>query len=116
MVVDSWLRSLKIFVVSAGVVLVLGTAALVFLLVQRGAPSRDAPSTAPGAPPASAPRALSVSGELPLPAGAAIVDLATEGGEIVLLLRTPAGEDYLAVVDAATGVRRLLLRIVPERR
>jgi|GEM_PF-6542146 len=109
MVADPWIRALKLFVVLAGIVILVGSAVLVWLLAT-GIP-RDA-STA--APPASAPPAPVIA-DLPLPAGAAILDLVGDRDRIVLLLRTPAGQDYLAVVDAATGTRRALLRIVPER-
>lgn len=100
---------------TAGVLLLLAIAALVYVVVARVAPTSDrapTPFTASEAKPAGE----AIVGELPLPAGAAIVDLATEGERILLLLRTPTGETYLAVVDAASGARRLLLRVVPERR
>jgi len=109
MLADPWVRALKLFVVLAGIAILAGSAVLFWLLATGVA--RDA-STA--APPPSAPPAPVVA-DLPLPAGGAILDLVSDHDRIVLLLRTPAGQDYLAVVDAATGTRRALLRIVPER-
>lgn len=114
MVVDPWVRALKLFVVVAGVVILLGSGALLWLLAT-GA-GRDAPATTAAPAPAAAPPAVPpVMADLALPQGAAIVDLVSDQDKIVLLLRTPGAQDYLAVVDAATGTRRALLRIVPER-
>ncbi len=119
MVADPWIRALKIFVVLAGVVILAGSGALVWLLatgVGRDAPTSAAARLAPAAEPAvPAATPPPVVADLPLPAGAAILDLASEQDRIVLLLRTPGGQDYLAVIDAATGTRRALLRIVPEK-
>lgn len=120
MVADPWVRALKIFVVLAGIVILVGSATLLWLLATglgREAPASAAPPVA--APPVAAPPVAApvepVVAELPLPQGAAILDMVSEQDRIVLLLRTPGGQDYLAVVDAATGRRRALLRIVPER-
>jgi hypothetical protein len=110
MLADPWVRALKLFVVLAGIAILAGSAVLFWLLATGVA--RDAPTAAPPQP--SAPPAPIVA-DLALPAGAAILDLVSDQDRIVLLLRTPAGQDYLAVVDAATGTRRALLRIVPER-
>lgn len=125
MVVDPWLKPLKLFVVVAGVLILLGSGTLAWLLASGAARGRavveptaatsPAASALPAPPQPSAP-AEPILADLPLPAGAAIVDLVSDGDRIVLLLRTATGEDYLAVVDAATGTRRALLRIVPERR
>lgn len=121
MVADPWVRALKIFVVLAGVVILAGSGALLWLLatgVGRDAPaSAAAPAATPAAEPAvpTATPPPPVVADLALPAGAAILDLVSEQDRIVLLLRTPGGQDYLAVIDAATGTRRALLRIVPEK-
>ena len=114
MVADPWIRALKLFVVLAGIVILVGSGVLVWLLA-RGAPREVAKVVDPpaGAPTAATPPAPIVA-DLALPAGAAILDMTSEPDRIVLLLRTPAGQDYLAVIDAATGTRRALLRIVPE--
>jgi hypothetical protein len=110
--VDPWVRALKLFVVVAGVVILLGSGALLWLLASRTGRDAAAPPSPKAAPPSAAPPVVA---DLALPQGAAIVDLTTDQDRIVLLLRTPGAQDYLAVVDAATGTRRALLRIVPER-
>lgn len=112
MPVDPWVRALKLFVVVAGVVILLGSGALLWLLASRTGRDAAAPPSPKAAPPSAAPPVVA---DLALPQGAAIVDLTTDQDRIVLLLRTPGAQDYLAVVDAATGTRRALLRIVPER-
>jgi hypothetical protein len=118
MVADPWIRALKLFVVLAGIVILVGSGVLVWLLA-RGA-TREVAVAKVADPPAGAPTAATppapIVADLALPAGAAILDMTSEQDRIVLLLRTPAGQDYLAVIDAATGTRRALLRIVPEGR
>jgi|DewCreStandDraft_4_1066084.scaffolds.fasta_scaffold00035_225 hypothetical protein len=121
MVADPWVRALKVFVIVAAVVILAGSGTLLWLLatgVGRDAPASAAPAAAPtpaSPAPATATPPPPVLADLPLPAGAAILDLVSEQDRIVLLLRTPGGQDYLAVIDAATGTRRALLRIVPEK-
>lgn len=114
MPVDPWVRALKLFVVVAGLVILLGSGALLWLLASGAAREAPAAATSPAPTPAP-PAAPPVVADLALPRGAAIVDLVSDQDKIVLLLRTPEAQDYLAVVDAATGTRRALLRIVPER-
>lgn len=112
MVADPWVRALKLFVVLAGLVILVGSAALLWLLAT--GVGGDAPAVA--APPPAAPVPEPVVADLALPAGAAIVDLVSDRDRIVLLLRSPGAQDYIAVIDAATGTRRALLRIVAEPR
>lgn len=122
MVADPWVRALKLFVVVAGLVILAGSAALFWLLATGAGRERPAAGPPSGASPAAGPTAAMARSEppapvvadLPLPAGAAILDLVSDQDRIVLLLRTPGAQDYLAVIDAATGTRRALLRIVPE--
>lgn len=90
--------------VAAGVVLVLGTGLLVWLLVQRGQGSREASTAAPPEAP----------GTLALPPEARIGQVLAAGNQLVILGEVPDGGRFLAVVDLATGRRRHLLRIVPE--
>ncbi|MDX6751059.1 hypothetical protein SH611_14665 [Geminicoccaceae bacterium 1502E] len=106
--------------------MLVGTGALVWLVVTREdkpvgdaatasleqtvGSSDAAPARLAGLPPQGEP----VTADLPLPEGAMVVDMRSEGGRVVLLLRAAAGEEYIAVVDAATGERRLLLRLVAE--
>lgn len=100
--------------VVAGILILLGSGGLLWLLASGAAREASGPAPAGPAPPSAPP--TPVVGDLALPAGAAIVDLVSDQDRIVLLLRTPGAQDYLAVVDAATGTRRALLRIVPEPR
>jgi Family of unknown function (DUF6476) len=102
---DRLIRYLKAAVVAGGVALVLGTALLAFLLVQR---ARERTATAPEAAPEAAPATL------PLPAGARIGQAVTAGNQLVLLGEAADQRRFLAVVDLATGRRRYLLWIVPE--
>lgn len=82
--------------------LVVGTIALGWLLLQRAA-------TLEGRPPAAA-----VVADLPLPAGSRIEQVALDGSRLLLLVRGPQQQEYLAVVNATTGQRQALLRVVPE--
>ena len=102
---DSWIRALKIFCVVGGVVLVAGTATLVWLLVQR----RDAQQAAGPPPPA-----LAAMLDLPLPEGLRIEQATFDGRHAVLLLRGPDQQQYLALVNPSTGERLSLLRITTE--
>ncbi len=88
--------------VAGGVVLVLGTGLLVWLLVQR------ATTTGGGRQPTAA-----APGTLALPAGATIGQVLAAGNQLVIVGEGPEGR-FLAVVDLATGRRRHLLKIVPD--
>ncbi len=89
-------------------VLVLGTALLVWLLVQRqaggGDERRAAAAVAPDGPATG----------LALPADARIGQALAAGNQLVLLGEVPDGRRFLAVVDLASGRRRHLLWITPE--
>jgi hypothetical protein len=100
---DRLIRSLKVFVVAGGVVLVLGTGLLVWLLVQRGAAGGRQPTAV----------AATLPGTLALPAGATIGQVLAAGNQLVIVGEGREGR-FLAVVDLATGRRRHLLMIVPE--
>ena len=102
---DSWIRALKIFCVVGGVVLVLGTATLVWLLVQR---HRAEEAAAPSVPPAAA------MGRLALPAGLRVEQASLDGRAALLLLQGPDQQQYLALVNPTTGERLSLLRVTPE--
>jgi hypothetical protein len=103
---DSWIRALKIFCVVGGVVLVVGTATLVWLLVQR----REAQQAA------DPPSAQAAMLDLPLPEGLRIEQATFDGRHAVLLLRGPDQQQYLALVNPSTGERLSLLRITAESR
>lgn len=98
------MRVLKLFVVLGGVALVVGTVALGWLLVQR-AVSRPDRVPAPAA---------QLAADLPLPVGSRIEQVVLDGPRLLLLLRGPEQQQYLALVNAATGERQALLRVVPE--
>lgn len=121
---DPWLRALRAFVIVAGIAILAGVGILVWLLFQRsqdravtdpaavstpiaGSPAQPVTPAAPLAP---------VLADLHLPAGSAIIDIRVTPERIVLLIRTADEQDYLAVVDAATGERRMLLRVVTDQR
>ena len=89
--------------VAGGVVLVLGTGLLVWLLVQRATTT-----TGSGRQPTAA-----APGTLALPAGATIGQVLAAGNQLVIVGEGPEGR-FLAVVDLATGRRRHLLKIVPD--
>jgi len=57
---------------------------------------------------------VEIRAQLALPRGAAVIDMRLDGDGALLLLRTVEGEEYLALIDPATGRRRSLIRIVPE--
>jgi hypothetical protein len=103
---DRLIRSLKVFVVAGGVVLVLGTGLLVWLLVQRA-------TTTTGGDRQPIAATVAAPGTLALPAGATIGQVLSAGNQLVIVGEGPDGR-FLAVVDLATGRRRHLLKIVPE--
>lgn len=104
---DSLLKALKIFVVVGAVVIVGGTATLIWLLVKRG--TSMAVATAPAPPPPQVP------GTIELPPGAEITQIAAAGPELLLLGRAPAEGAFVLAVDAKTGARRRLWRLVEAR-
>jgi hypothetical protein len=104
--VDPLLRGLKVFIVISGIVLILGTTALIWLLVAKPSDGGDA---------AIALDNVTIT-ELALPQGAHIVEMRLDGRTALLRLRDAADQEYLALVDAATGERRSLLRIVPDEK
>ena len=95
---DGLVRALKIFCAVAGVVIVGGTVALVYLLAQRRAAAPAARNAAAG----------EVAAPVELPAGARATAASVEGGQLVLLLQLAGGAQAVLVADLATG-RRLRL-------
>ena len=91
---------LKAFVIAGGVVLVAGTILLVVLIALRAGEGGPVVQQAPQA--------------LLLPAGARIDQVVVDGRRLILLGTDEAGEQFLAVVDPATGERLSLLRVRPE--
>lgn len=104
---EAFTAALKVFVVAAGVVLIGGTIALVYMLWQRAAPS-DAPP-APVASDAPAEPASVV-----LPAGSRIVQVTSSGDRLTLLIEGQFGVQFVATVDAVTGRQIGLLRAVRQ--
>ena len=100
---ESLLRALKVFVVVSGVVIVAGTATLIWLLVKRGASVATAPAAVPAGQPAT----------IELPPGGEVTQLAGSGSRLLLLGRSPRQGQFVLVVDLASGERRRLLRLAP---
>jgi hypothetical protein len=94
-----------VFVVVGGVVIVIGTATLIWLLVKRGA---SVATTTPAATPAGE------SATIELPPGGEFTQLAVSGSRLVLLGRAPGEGQFVLVVDLASGERRRLFHLAPE--
>jgi Family of unknown function (DUF6476) len=98
--VDNVSSILKVFVIAGGIVLVAGTILLAVLIVMRAGADEPIAQQAPQ--------------RLLLPAGARIEQVVVDGRRLVLLGTDEAGEQFVAVVDPATGERLSLLRVRPE--
>jgi hypothetical protein len=107
--VDTVGLPLKVFVVGAGVVLVLGTIVLGVLVVLGIGAERSAPSPARLELPAA-------DEALPLPAGARIEQVVPDpaGGPLVLLGVDRTGAPFLALIDLERGTLVRLIRFRPE--
>lgn len=90
---DSLTTALKVFVVAAGIVLVLGFALLAALLWQRSA-APDGSGTA----------------EVELPAGK-VEEIEANGRRVLLLVAGEDGVQWLVTVDPLTGRRYGLVRL-----
>jgi hypothetical protein len=104
---DSLLKALKIFVIVGAVLIVGGTATLIWLLVKRGTSMAVATRPAPTAP--------LEPGTVELPPGSEVTQVAAAGRELLLLGRAPGEGQFVLVVDATSGERRRLLRLVPRQ-
>jgi hypothetical protein len=100
---DSLLKALKLFVVVGGIVIVGGTATLIFVLVKRGTSVAPAPVATVAALP----------GTIELPPGGAVAQMTVAGSRLLLLGRAPDLGQFVLEVDLATGARRQLLRLAP---
>lgn len=105
---DSLLNALKVFVVVGAVVLVAGTATLIWALVKRGTSRGELPAQVEATPHAP--------GTVTLPAGAEVLQATLAGSRLLLLGTVPGEGQFVLVVDAETGARRQHLRLVPEPR
>jgi hypothetical protein len=106
--VEKGLRALKFAVAAMGVMIVLGTAALVMVIVQRE--SRPAASALPSS--ASASAIAAVASVLDEPAGTHIVATTPVGNGLAVSLEG-GGPDRVVVVDLRTG--RTIARISLSR-
>ena len=97
---DSLLKALKLFVIIGGIVIVGGTATLIWVVVKRG-------TTAPVSVAAALP------GTIELPPGGEVAQMAVTGSRLLLLGRAPNLGQFVLEVDLATGARRQLLRLAP---
>jgi len=95
-------RLLKAFVILGGIALVIGAALLAVLLVLRagGPPEGELASSGPV--------------DLGLPAGVRVGQVVADGKRLVLLGEDGEGQQYIAVVDALSGARQSLIRLVPS--
>jgi len=105
-------RTLKIVVIVLGILLVLGFALLVAGLYYEATKldsDPDRPAAGKGVP------ATSPGGEvrIDVPPGARIERIAVEGGQVVLHIRGPEGEE-IVVLDTARGNVVTRLRLVPR--
>jgi len=96
--VEGWLKLVKVFVVVAGVVLVVGTALLIGLLVQRAG---------------RAPADLAAPSPLRIPPAMRVEEVTLGGERLLLTLRDSQGVLHLLVVDAASGRTVGFLRVEP---
>lgn len=93
---------LKAFVVTSGVILIIGVILLAVLIALRAGSDAGGETALPSAPV-----------DLALPKDARIIQVMPEGKRLVLLAEDRDGQQYLAVVDSASGERLSLIRVVP---
>ena len=95
---------LKVFVIIGGIALLVGMILLAVLLMLRinDGGSQDQTS-APSGPV-----------DLALPSGVRIHQVVADGRRLVLLGEDPSGQQYIAVIDARSGVRETLIRLAPS--
>ncbi|SNB63351.1 hypothetical protein SAMN07250955_103314 [Arboricoccus pini] len=121
---DRFLGLIKVFIVVAGLCLVLGTGALVWKLFNRGgdpsvttttaAVETTQPVAGASEPAPAGSSDTEVHAAMPVPKGAVVIDMRMQGNRALLLLRTPDGDDYLSLIDPATGRRYSLIRMQQE--
>jgi hypothetical protein len=94
---------LKAFVIGAGILLLGGMVVLTAVIVMR--------ASGGGLDPAPVPVAAV---DLALPAGARVDQVVPDGERILLLGSDAKGDQFLAVIDTATGERLRLIRFRPD--
>jgi hypothetical protein len=90
-------------VVVSGILIVGGTATLIWVLVKRGTSTAVAPAA----------MAPALTGTIELPPGGEVAQVTVAGSRLVLLGRAPGLGQFVLEVDLATGARRKLLRLAP---
>jgi hypothetical protein len=106
--VDALRGALKAFVIIAGVAIVVGTGTLIWVIVHRATSAPEEPQAAVEIRPTFS------ATELQVPAGARIIDMRLNESRLVVHLTTPDEQEYIAVVDLATGRRLGLMRLVQQ--
>lgn len=95
---------LKAFVITSGVMLLIGAILLaVLIMLKAGDNDRGDEVSTPQAPV-----------DLHLPAGARVGQVIAAGKRLILLAEDQHGQQYLAVIDALSGKRLSLIRITPS--
>jgi hypothetical protein len=96
------MRALKILVVAMGLVLVLGSVALVIAVATRV----NHPPSVPGS--------ASAASEIDLPAGARVSGSETSGDRLVVRVALPDGGDELLIFNLTTGARVAAIILRPK--
>ncbi|MGF1476672.1 MAG: hypothetical protein ACFB6S_14015 [Geminicoccaceae bacterium] len=91
-------RGLKIFVVVAGILLVLGFALLIYLIQKRG----ERPSAAD--------ERLTET-MIEVPDGARLVQMELDGRHALVLFETAGGDQFLSLIDMRSGEQESLVRL-----
>lgn len=94
---------LKVFVILGGIALLIGVIMLAAMIMLRAADDPSDGATSPAAPV-----------DLALPAGARVSQMVADGKRLVLMGEDQNGQQFIAVVDALTGVRQSLIRLTPS--
>ena len=101
---EPWLKVLKVFVVVAGLVLLVGTTAFVYLVLDKRTADRAGAAARQSGPPEP----------IIIPPDSQVVDLRLEQGRALVMLRDAAGRNYLLLVDVAAGRRLGLVVLRPD--
>jgi hypothetical protein len=99
------MRGLKALVIIMGVLIVAGFAVIVVTLINR---SVGAPPQESGAPVSAVTKSVAATPyktEIPIPAGATIVETDSGDGRLIIRLRLATGAARILMVDPATGQR-----------
>lgn len=103
---EPWLKILKVFVVVAGVALLVGTTAFVYLFLDKREADRAAAAAREVGPPTS----------IMVPPTSRVVDLRFEQGRALVRLVDDDGRNYLLLVDMVSGRRLGLVALEPAVR